>query len=47
MNLLTGLGVMSVILLIVIGLAAVTEAQRSRWQRVFGWVWDSVAMRVS
>ncbi len=42
MSLAAGLGVMAVILLVVMGLGAVTEGQRHRWQQFFGWVWDRV-----
>jgi hypothetical protein len=36
---------MITILLVVIGLGAITEAQRGRWQQLFGWLWDRVFAR--
>ena len=35
---------MAVILILVFGLGGVTEAQRGRWQRGLGWIWDRAAV---
>jgi peptidoglycan/LPS O-acetylase OafA/YrhL len=43
MGLLAGLGVMATILLVVMVLGAVTEAQRLHWQKLFGWAWDRLS----
>jgi hypothetical protein len=45
LGLMGGLVVMITILLVVIGLGAITEAQRGRWQQLFGWLWDRVFAR--
>jgi len=45
MSLAAGVTVMAVILLVVLGLGAVTEAQRPRWQWLFGAIWDGVSAR--
>jgi len=45
MGMVMGAIVMGIILLVIIALGAFTEAQRPRWQRLFGWAWDIFVSR--